>query len=91
MMVCAWCCSVHWYITDCNGLPTEVTVSVNEPTYTVAESDGYVEVSYSLNREAVRDVTFTVVNIDGNATGGGVGELTFFNPTVVVESVSNWS
>ena len=41
------------------------------------EFDGYVEVSYSLNIEAVRNVTFTVVNIDGNATGGGVGELTF--------------
>ena len=80
MMVCAWCCSVHWYITDCNGLPTEVTVSVSEPTYTVVENDGFVEVSYSLNREAVRDVTINVVNIDGTATGGGVGELTFITP-----------
>ena len=80
MMVCAWCCSVHWYITGCNGLPTEVTVSVNEPTYTVAESDGSLELFYSLNRVAVRDVTFNVVNIDGTATGGGVGELTFINP-----------
>ena len=64
-------------MTDCSDLPTEVIVSVGETSYSVDESDGSLEISYSLNREAVRDVTINVVNIDGTATGGGIGELTF--------------
>ena len=54
---------------------TVVTLSVGQTAYTVAESDGSVGLSYSLNRMAVRDVSFNVINIDGTATGGGVGEF----------------
>ena len=56
---------------------TVVSLSVGQTAYTVAESNDSVGLSYSLNRMAVRDVSFDVINIDGTATDGGVGELTF--------------
>ena len=49
-------------------------MSVGQTVYTVQESTGSVDLSYVLNREAVRPVEFNVVNNDGTATGGGVGE-----------------
>ncbi len=51
-----------------------MTVSVGQTTYSVQESAGQVDLSYVLNREAVRPVSFDVINVDGSATGGGVGE-----------------
>ena len=51
----------------------EVRLSVGQTTYSAQESDGSVTLSYVLNREAVRDVSFDVINTDGTATGGGVG------------------
>ncbi|XP_064387502.1 uncharacterized protein LOC135335845 isoform X3 [Halichondria panicea] len=50
----------------------EVRLSVGQTTYSAQESDGSVTLSYVLNREAVRDVSFDVINTDGTATGGGV-------------------
>ncbi|XP_064387505.1 uncharacterized protein LOC135335846 isoform X3 [Halichondria panicea] len=50
----------------------EVSVSVGQTTYSAQESDGSVTLSYVLNREAVRDVSFDVINTDGTATGGGI-------------------
>ncbi|XP_064387545.1 latrophilin-like protein 1 isoform X4 [Halichondria panicea] len=50
----------------------DVSVSVGQTTYNVQESDGSVTLSYVLNREAVRDVSFDVINVDGTAIGGGV-------------------
>ncbi|XP_064387511.1 uncharacterized protein LOC135335851 isoform X2 [Halichondria panicea] len=50
----------------------EVSVSVGQTTYSAQESDGSVTLSYVLNREVVRDVSFDVINTDGTATGGGI-------------------
>ncbi len=55
----------------CLHAHTDIILSVGQTEYTVQESDGSVSLSYVLNREAVRDVSFDVINIDG--TGGGVG------------------
>ncbi len=52
----------------------EVSLSVGQTSYLVQESDGSVTLSYVLNREAVRDVSFAVINTDGTATGGDVGK-----------------
>ena len=60
-------------------LHAEVTVGVAEQSYSVEETQGFVEVSYVLNSEVFRNVTFHVINIDGTATGGlGEIELTDF-------------
>ena len=48
-------------------------MSVGQTTYSAQESDGSVTLSYVLNREVVRDVSFDVINTDGTATGGGIG------------------
>ncbi len=53
---------------------TAVSLSVGQTTYSVQESDGSVTLSYVLNREAVRDVSFDVINVDRTATGGDVGK-----------------
>ncbi len=60
-------------IMVCQHTHTDVSVSVGQTTYNVQESDGSVTLSYVLNREAVRDVSFDVINVDGTAIGGGVG------------------
>ncbi len=52
----------------------EVSLSVGQTAYNVPESDGSVTLSYVLNREAVRDVSFDVINVDGTATGGDIGK-----------------
>ncbi len=58
---------------ECQHTHTAVSVSVGQTAYSVQESDGSVTLSYVLNREAVRDVSFDVINTDGTATGGGIG------------------
>ena len=53
---------------------TVPVLSVGQTTYTINENSGSLTLSYNLDRSAVRDVTFDVINIDGTATGGGVGK-----------------
>ncbi len=53
---------------------TVVSLSVGQIDYTVAESAGQVDLSYVLTGQAIRPVLFDVTNIDGSATGGGIGE-----------------
>ncbi len=50
-------------------------LSAGQREYRVTEAEGFVQLSYALDREAARDVSFDVINIDGTATGGGVGKL----------------
>ena len=47
---------------------TAVSVSVEQETYTVSESEGSVTIGYVLNRPALQDVTITVENTDVTAT-----------------------
>ncbi len=61
-------------MSTCPHTHTAVSLSVGQTAYSVEESDGSVTLSYVLNRVAVRDVSFDVINADGTATGGDVGK-----------------
>ncbi len=52
-----------------------MVLNATQREYTVTEAEGSVLLSYTLDREAVRDVSFGVINIDGTATGAGVGKF----------------
>ena len=54
-----------------------VSVSVVKTAYEVSESDLSLVLSYFVTGQANRNVSFDVINIDGTATGGGVGEFMF--------------
>ena len=56
-----------------------MVLNATQREYTVTEAEGSVLLSYTLNREAVRDVSFGVININGTATGAGVGKFDTVN------------
>ena len=54
---------------------TVVSLNVVETAYAVSESDPPLVVSYFVTGQAIRSMSFDVINVDETATGGGVGEL----------------
>ena len=56
---------IHWFVYSSI---TAVSVGVEQTSYTVSESDGFVTIGYVLNRPALQDVTINVTNADVSAT-----------------------